>query len=500
MTIRDVTYTNDLCRLELKKSVGSSATDIGTTRLAGTPTSLNESNYGSSLSYDLSSSKRIDSTLTFTRASTATYFDSNGYLTNASINEPRFNHDPYTKKSLGLLIEPDTSNAYTGNDATGGVGAFSTSAGISPATGTVTDPRNISSTQSRFQINTVTNTSHYGTYTIFNNTDKRVASIFLKHNSAAGVIYPVIIIDDGGGNGCWVSFDLVNGVVLQTGTNGICLLLEYGMQKLPNGWYRCWVGGSKNGLVSWARVGITATNTTTGSQWYPSYAGSIGDSFWMYGLQLEHSTVASSPSSFMLGVTTRSRDICFVNSNHFRTYHNNEEGTLLCEFNHPLQGSLYPFKICGTTSSIVPIMAIVEENATSVITDIQYDTACIIINNITGTDVAHFYRGTDTSNNSAASITQSSTTLNKVALCYSASNTPEKPKNRSISINGTLAAIGSADICGIMRLTNPVLLIGGEKGTQNNAAGFCISKVSYYPRSLAFQSNSLATMTVGREF
>ncbi len=48
--------------------------------------------------------------ITFTRASTATYVDSDGQLKTAAVNEPRFQHDPVTGRCLGLLIEETRTN------------------------------------------------------------------------------------------------------------------------------------------------------------------------------------------------------------------------------------------------------------------------------------------------------------------------------------------------------------------------------------------------------
>src|SRR5690606_423354 len=47
----------------------------------------------------------LDRRVTFTRASDATYWDSLGALQTAQPNEPRFDYDPVTGESLGLLIE-----------------------------------------------------------------------------------------------------------------------------------------------------------------------------------------------------------------------------------------------------------------------------------------------------------------------------------------------------------------------------------------------------------
>jgi hypothetical protein len=49
-------------------------------------------------------------TPTFTRASTSTFVGSNGLIQTAAINAPRFDHDPVTLASRGLLIEESRTN------------------------------------------------------------------------------------------------------------------------------------------------------------------------------------------------------------------------------------------------------------------------------------------------------------------------------------------------------------------------------------------------------
>ena len=59
--------------------------------------------------------KKLDPRITFTRGSTGTYFGSDGIMRTAGVNEPRFDHDPITGQSLGLLIEESRSNLYKNN-------------------------------------------------------------------------------------------------------------------------------------------------------------------------------------------------------------------------------------------------------------------------------------------------------------------------------------------------------------------------------------------------
>jgi hypothetical protein len=54
----------------------------------------------------------LDPRITFTRASTATYFDATGTMQTATTNAPRFDYDPVTHVARGLLIEEARTNLW----------------------------------------------------------------------------------------------------------------------------------------------------------------------------------------------------------------------------------------------------------------------------------------------------------------------------------------------------------------------------------------------------
>jgi hypothetical protein len=63
--------------------------------------------------------------ITFTRASNATFFDASGTLQTASNDAPRFDHDPATGASRGLLIEEARTNSIRNSQAGGAVAGVS---------------------------------------------------------------------------------------------------------------------------------------------------------------------------------------------------------------------------------------------------------------------------------------------------------------------------------------------------------------------------------------
>lgn len=74
---------------------------------------LQASNYPTirpSLDLNFAATKSLSPLVTFTRASGGTYIDSDGVLKTTSTNAPRFDHNPTTGESLGLLVEGQRTN------------------------------------------------------------------------------------------------------------------------------------------------------------------------------------------------------------------------------------------------------------------------------------------------------------------------------------------------------------------------------------------------------
>ena len=83
----------------------------------------------------------MPSGVTFTRASTATYFDSAGTLQTAATNAPRWDYDPVTRALNGLLIEEARTNLLLNSATLGTQSATVTAAATTLSfygTGTVT--------------------------------------------------------------------------------------------------------------------------------------------------------------------------------------------------------------------------------------------------------------------------------------------------------------------------------------------------------------------------
>lgn len=64
----------------------------------------------STLDLRLAQLKRVDPSVSFSRSSTGTYVDADGVIREAATNQPRFDHNPSTGESLGLLVEEARTN------------------------------------------------------------------------------------------------------------------------------------------------------------------------------------------------------------------------------------------------------------------------------------------------------------------------------------------------------------------------------------------------------
>jgi len=76
---------------------------------------------GPTLNFQFAGSTTLNPLITFTRASTATFFNSAGVLTSAAVDEARFDYNPSTLAAQGLLIEEARTNSIRNNTMVGAV-------------------------------------------------------------------------------------------------------------------------------------------------------------------------------------------------------------------------------------------------------------------------------------------------------------------------------------------------------------------------------------------
>jgi hypothetical protein len=242
------------------------------------------------LSLDFANGKKLDRRVSFDRNSIATYHDEDGTLKRANFNEPRFNYNPVTGNSKGLLIEGPVTNYLKYNEHMGNGNVYQNvgvlrNYGKSP-TG------EFNSIALRENLGT---TSHYIWRNLNNveatpNTVLATVSVYAKSAERSGL---QIRHQNGSGSFSYViaNFNLDTGTVISN-TVHQAANDSVRIEDVGNGWHRCSVTCSftdtavvSRNLQFWVFDTVNNNHTQTGD-------GKIAIE--LYGMQFEEKAWTSS--------------------------------------------------------------------------------------------------------------------------------------------------------------------------------------------------------------
>jgi hypothetical protein len=251
--------------------------------------------------------------ITFSRSTTATYVDSSGVIQTAAVDTPRFDHDPVTNESLGLLIEESRTNQWAfSND-------FSQSkynhTGVNVNQNVLApDGTNTAWSIADTAVQSRHNLDALGVSSFQSGVGDLTTSVYVKPISGTKII---TIYTKGSGNQGrgQMKFNPVTKVVtLQNGTS-VGDAIDVG-----NGWYRIWFTYNYSTNEGGINVRISFNE-------YSSYTGG-NDEFYIWGLVQENG--GTFPTSYIptAGSTvTRSADTCSIEGTNFTDFYNQSGGT-----------------------------------------------------------------------------------------------------------------------------------------------------------------------------
>ena len=271
-------------------------------------------------------------TPTFTRASSGTFVGSNGLIQSAGNNVARFDHDPVTLASRGLLIEESRTNlslysgaivqntGWTGNatPSVSGTGPDGNSS-YQISESTINGIQSIANTggTGSVQATTVTNGTTY------------TGSVFVK--KVAGSIDWVQLTFGGAGfmSTLYANFNISTGTVgnsagLASGT--VPRIEAYG-----DGWYRISVTATATSTIATNNIIVGFIQNTNGTTRLPSYSGSTSNRFLASLGQFEVGTFATSYIPTTTASVVRSGDVCSITGAAFSGFYNQPEGTLFAD-------------------------------------------------------------------------------------------------------------------------------------------------------------------------
>ena len=277
--------------------------------------------------------KKLDPRITFTRGSTGTNFGSDGIMRTAGVNEPRFDHDPITGQSLGLLIEESRSNLLTYSED---ISQYHSVDNASISTNQITSPDG--TTTADKLTSTITGSSNtclvqkYSAVAV--NTATYTFSVFLK----AGTSPQTTINLQLAGGTYQQSIATINWTsnTITSSSGGTSALTAY-----SNGWYR---------------VSLTLTNNGTNNAIYPRVYvrgqgtdNVNGEFVYNWGWQTEEGAFPTSYIPTTASTVTRSADLASMTGTNFSSWYNQSEGTIYLETDKLYPGNFdayrHPYKI-----------------------------------------------------------------------------------------------------------------------------------------------------------
>jgi hypothetical protein len=219
--------------------------------------------------------------VTFTRASSATYIGSDGLIKTATTNEARFDHNPTTGESLGLLVEEARTNLLLRSEE------FDNAAWT--LFGTASRTAN-------------TTAAPDGTTSADSVTLPASSGIFQIVNGLANTSYTFSI---------WIRCNTTQSVRLVTNTN----LSD------PTAL-------TVTATSSWQRFNITKTTSIGTTTVTAQVDTGGGDTFYLWGAQLEAGAFATSYIPTTSATVTRAADVASITGSAFTSFYNQPEGTV----------------------------------------------------------------------------------------------------------------------------------------------------------------------------
>jgi hypothetical protein len=393
-------------------------------------------------------SKTFSQIITFTRASTATFFNSAGTLTSAAVDAPRFDYNPSTLAAQGLLIEESRTNSLTYSEDFGN--AAWTKSGSTVSTDTTTAPTGTTVADSLIEDSSTGQHRVFRNATGTTNTNPYTLSVFAKANTRTriylGIAEGTSFVRQGN-----AIFDLSAGIVVSAGsgsggaTGGSATITPVG-----NGWYRCTytltLGGTDTTVFS--DLNLVSTGTTI------SYTGDGTSGLFIWGAQLE---AGAFPTSYIPTTTTaltRAQDRAVVNT--LSPWYNSVAGTIYAEF-----------AVTQPSSGANQFVARVSDNSyNNQIGDFVSTTGFAAISTASG----GVFDGL-----ASTAIAVSANTVAKFAGAYSANDLA------ACKDGGTVATDATATIpSGLTRFD-----LGSDHAGFNNVKAGYLRRITYYPRRLS---------------
>lgn len=288
------------------------------------------------LDLNFAGTSTVDPRITFSRASTATYFDEFGVMRTAHANAPRIDFDPVTGECKGLLIEEQRTNLLKYSEQFDNVVWDKNS--VSVVANAITAPDG-SQTADKVIENT-SNSEHFvrsppiscpaGTY---------ISSVYWHESSERSLYLRTAHV----GETYSTSQVVFNKSTLTLGSvsgNGV----SASAQRVGNGWWRIclvfYITGTRNvqhGCQLWATTSYYSGDDTSG--------------IYVWGAQLEAGSFTTSYIPTTTAQVTRAADVAIMTGVNFSSWYEQDEGAFISVFDSAGYDSLIVYSVSDGTSN-----------------------------------------------------------------------------------------------------------------------------------------------------
>ena len=384
-------------------------------------------NFRPTLDFNFAATKKLDPRITYQRTGPASFTDEFGKVVLVGDNVPRFDHDPVTRESKGLLIEHSRTNLVEDNtNYTGWTNYSSTHA-------KTTDVKAPDGSFNAWKVTSTGVQSQFGIYDAISYTanTKYTHSMWLKAGTATRVGLTV-------SSGTrwspmpYLVVDLDTGTVNATGSSLSTKLTAY-----PNGWYLLEATGQfgSNSIAD----GMWSYTAHTGG-----FSGNTTAYYYQWGGQAEAGGYATSYIPTSSAAVTRGADFTTLLDDDFTDAISQTEGTFIAEYDNVTNDG-YVLSLDGSGGNKI---GMVNSNG---------------------------YQLMGTAGGSSQGTTDNGTLLsgtNRFALAYKVNDT-------AISINGNTASVDTS-----YTLPTTTFMSIGHRQYQYDQLGSCIARIMYYPKRL----------------
>ena len=279
------------------------------------------------LDFNFAAERKLDPRITYTRTGNASFTDKLGKVVLVGEDAPRFDHDPTTRESKGLLLEESRTNIiYPSSDwSSANYTHENNNTSREPNTTDTEDPAgtfNATKITPEQGVSTL-RSIYWGTNITFTNTVKFTMSAFAKSTTG---LHIQLRPRGQGSNKAWATFNLTTGVV---GNSGGTVLVSTKIEKYPNDWYRCYLtftGGGDTGGGFGALIMDDGNDAEAAT-----HSGDASKSIFFWGAQFETGSFATSYIPTNGATQARGQDLVEITEEEFSEFYNRTEGSFVSE-------------------------------------------------------------------------------------------------------------------------------------------------------------------------